>query len=222
MTFEVTSNVALEFPRLYVELLAGDRCGFGFAPETVALQPASQALRFTVDHFTVGGREGETCAYPDEIASVTTELARASLETRGQVSARADFSLPYTFRGPPLSERATTPVVTELCWEIPGPSGGWCGDGPLPGDSADYRCQVEDDDGDAVSVTLSFRSVDGCATDEHCWSVSRTFEPRLTPLPIAIYANHVYPATRGVRLSCEAIDSRGQASVVESVCLGSC
>jgi hypothetical protein len=220
MTFEVSLNQALEFPLLQVELLAGERCGLGYSFPGAGSQP--RPYRFTASDFVLGGEEDGGCAYPDAVASVTTSTVRASVTSDGQVVARTDFPLQYTFLGPPVSEDPTTPLVTELCWEIPGPSGGWCGDMPLEDDRTDYRCEVEDDDGDEITVTLSFRSADGCLTDKHCWTVSQTFGPRVVPLPVALGATRVYPSTRGARLSCQAVDSHGRRSRSESVCFGVC
>jgi hypothetical protein len=221
MTFEVSLDRALESPFLRVELLAGERCGSGYAFPGTALPP-SQPVRLTASDFVLGGDEDQGCAYPDAVGSVSTSTVRASLIRSGTVVVRTDFPLQYTFAGPALSESATTPLVTELCWEIPGPSGGWCGDRPLPDDSTAYRCRVEDDDGDEVRVTLSFRSVDGCLTDKHCWTVSQSFGPRVVPLPVLLGATRVYPSTRGARVSCQAVDSRGRTSRSESVCFGVC
>lgn len=131
------------------------------------------------------------------------------------------MAFPSPEQPPPLSGEATTPVVTELCWEIPGPSGGWCGDKPLFDDVTDYRCEVEDDDGDGITLTLSFQSVDGCLSEKHCWRESLSFEPRLTALPVTLETVHVYPDTRGARLTCEAVDARGRTAR-KSVCLGVC
>jgi hypothetical protein len=222
MTFEVSVDRPLESPLLQVELIAGERCGLGYSFAGAGVPPASGAVRFTASDFVLGGEDNERCAYPDAVASVTTSAIRASLMNGAELVARADFPLQYAFLGPPLSEAPTTPLVTELCWEIPGPSGGWCGDMPLPDDRTDYRCEVQDDDGDEVSVTLSFRSVDGCLTDKHCWTVSETFGPRVVPLPVVLGAARVYPSTRGARVSCQAIDSRGRSSRPQSVCFGSC
>jgi hypothetical protein len=222
MAFDVFLDRALESPLLVIELFAGERCGAGYAFPGDGVQPASQSLRFTAGDFVLGREGDEGCAYPDASASVTTSTARASVMSGGQVVVGTDFPLQFTFLGPPLSESPTTPLVSELCWEIPGPSGGWCGDMPLPDDPTDYRCEVEDDDGDEVRVTFSFRSADGCLTDRHCWTVSQTFGRRLVPLPVVLKTKRVYPVTRGATVSCRAVDSRGSSSGSESVCFGVC
>jgi hypothetical protein len=222
LSFDVTSSEALEYPSLEVRLLADVPCGYGYSPAGAALQDASRPVRFTAGNFVVGDREGETCPYPYRVASLTTGTARVSLRSGSDVVAEADFALSYVFAGPPVAATPTTPVVTELCWDAPGPTGGWCGDGPLPDDRTSYRCQVDDEDGDGLTVTLTFRSTDGCRTDRYCWTESVTFAPRPVPLPVVIEATHAYPDTGGATLSCSAIDSRGRSSRVESVCFGSC
>lgn len=219
MTFEVSSLRPVAFPFLQVELLDDVPCGNGLSYPGTSLQP-SHPLPFSAGDFVLGGESGE-CAYPTRVASMTTGTARAILSSGGSVLAQSDFPVRYTFSGPPLSANPTSPNVAELCWEIPGPSGGWCGDMPLPDDRTSYRCRVVDDDGDEITVSLSFQSTAGCLTDDHCWSVSQTFEPRLVPLPVEVLVTRIYPQI-GARLSCRAVDARGRASRVESVCLGGC
>lgn len=221
MAFEVSLAQPLEAPGLHVELLADEQCGIGYAlPEGVP--QGSQPVRFNAREFVLDGGNSEACPYPDTVGSVTTGTARAILTSRGRDLAQADFALSYTFAGPPVAKSATTPMVTELCWEIPGPSGGWCGDEPLADDSTDYRCKVADDDGEAVTVTLSFRSAAGCLSDRHCWTESKTFDPRLVAIPVTFGTNHTFPETAGARLTCRAVDSRGRSSPVQSVCFGGC
>jgi len=125
----------------------------------------------------------------------------------------------------PTSDAGTTPVITELCWDIVGPSGGFCGDRPLPDEVTTYRCLVRDDDGDALTVRITFHAALGCLSDRYCWTESGTFDPRASREPVSFQATRAYPyipPTPAAVITCEATDARGREAAPVSVCFGDC
>lgn len=217
MSFEVTSRESLSSTIVVVELLdaAGHVCAD--SGTRVADVAPGTTTRFTARHFDLSSSVG--CRLFSSASSFATERVHATLRSPTGDAAQVSADAAYTFVGPPLSSAATTPEITELCWHTLGhPSGGWCGDGPLPGERADYRCVVQDRDGDALHLTLSYEKEGGCPTADHCWRISDDFAPRFVPATVEVTARGVNPGAGRSTLTCRATDARGRETV-QSVCI---
>src|SRR5262245_10908305 len=126
----------------------------------------------------------------------------------------------FTFVAFPLASPPTAPRVTDLCWHVFGfPSGGWCGDTGLPGEKAEYHCVVDDPDGDALTITLSYAANAGCSTTNDCWVFTRAVPPRFTPLPVEVGGVQNVSIGPGFTLTCRVVDAHG-LEAVRSVCPG--
>jgi hypothetical protein len=172
---------------------------------------AGETTRVVVTSFDVGGGD---CPFTNPVVEITTVAARVSAGTL-----QARFPVTYTFLAP-LSPTRTAPSVTELCWDAIGVPTGYCVGPPLEDDLMQYWCVAQDDDGDALSLTLSFRTKSGCETADHCWTKSRSFAPRPVPSPVRLdFDNRRFPEGTGREVTCRVVDSLDRGAE-KTVCLG--
>jgi hypothetical protein len=141
---------------LEVELLdsAGTVCAFDFTDEQDVV--AQQAATFVSDFLVWESRE---CPLPK-----TTSTLKATLLTLRDVGGpylerteylSKSFAVGYAFERyppPPPGAPPSVPVIAELRWRVNLPTSG---DPPIPGDPTTVSCKVKDEDGDAVTVTLT-------------------------------------------------------------------
>jgi len=159
------------------------------------------------------GLDYEACAYSWPGPTLVTTMVRTRLKTMAYphrlieettFPARFEFS----FVGVPLSSVPTAPSLARLEARV------YCNyNGPgVPYSLAiDAACELVDDDGDALAVTLAFRRDGECSKSGDCWSESRTWpaRPVRTTATMSVAEKPAPAAPATGTLTCTVTDSRG-------------
>jgi hypothetical protein len=201
MTFEIPADALCVAQLVTADLIADD--GWVGASGSVWATPnTGQPTRIVIAHFVLGAQGRVVVGGGD--ARFTTVTAKVSV-------GGSQSSLPVAFAFlAPLSQTTTAPTITDLCWDALGAPTGYCREAPLEDELMWYWCTAKDDDGDALTTTLSFHTRSGCDTAAQCWSKTQTFAPRQVPSSVSLYAgNFHFPKGEGQELTCRVVDSHG-------------
>lgn len=205
--FTVTPQEALTHAAVAIDFYdaQGNDCAYAASPW--AAIPPTTSFEVKAKGVTL-----YSCPYAGSFvpARAQMRLIFSSLARPGQATESFDIALPYSFTGPALSREATAPVVLAMEWDDnAGPTGG---DKPIPGDFASYGCLVNDNDGDALTVDLSFQDVGGRCPKSACWAERTEVAARAFPRAVSIGTRKTHPADPfglGFNLTCTVTDSHG-------------
>jgi hypothetical protein len=215
MNFSVQYNIAIPDAKLQVQLLdgAGQVCWYTFVDYPI---PANQPVTVPINKIYVW--ESVVCStFPMRITTVKVMLLTLrGPEVNGRLQ-RTDyltqsFPIGYTIQRYPAppSVPPALPVIADLSWRVPLPTGG---DPPISGDPVNIHCKATEADGAAVTLTLTL-TWDGIAPkiSTKAFPAGASSSPEGAVLDMGVSAPTVASGAPHATVSCVVTNTRGETA----------